>query len=157
MALLQNKLQFLPHSEERRRHQRVRVDLVGIVERRVRDRQHASEFLWHGAFLLGARAFRPLLLPGMVLLWPLVLWHLRAPATPGRHFRAGHARALEPKVAVADGNLGAVEQAPSGRADLIQRYAAQRCAAQRYIACRTGIHHVGPDEYAVLTPESLDL
>jgi hypothetical protein len=29
MALLQNKLQFLPHSEERRRHQRVRVDLLG--------------------------------------------------------------------------------------------------------------------------------
>lgn len=45
----------------------------------------------------GSWAFRPLLIPGMVLLWPLVLWRLRAPATPsttmGRHFRAGHARA----------------------------------------------------------------
>jgi len=29
MALLQPKLQMLPHAEERRRHQRVRVNLLG--------------------------------------------------------------------------------------------------------------------------------
>jgi hypothetical protein len=39
----------------------------------------------------GAIAFRPLLVPGIVLLWPLVLWRWRAlsraPETAGRHDR----------------------------------------------------------------------
>lgn len=60
-----------------------------------------------GAFLLwgldrtvpqarGAYAFRPLLLPGLVLLWPLVLWRWavlasgRTTPPPGRHYRATH-------------------------------------------------------------------
>lgn len=40
----------------------------------------------------GAYAFRPLLIPGIVLLWPLVLWRgMSAPGT-GRAFHAAHAR-----------------------------------------------------------------
>lgn len=40
----------------------------------------------------GAYAFRPLLVPGLVLLWPLVLWRgMRTPGE-GREFRAAHAR-----------------------------------------------------------------
>jgi hypothetical protein len=43
----------------------------------------------------GAFAFRPLLAPGLALLWPLVLWRwwrlARArPAGPGRRYRATH-------------------------------------------------------------------
>jgi hypothetical protein len=45
----------------------------------------------------GAYAFRPLLLPGLLLLWPLVLWRwwrLARPATGpvplGRRYRASH-------------------------------------------------------------------
>ena len=44
----------------------------------------------------GAYAFRPLLLPGLVLLWPLVLWRwwrlARAPAAPtlGRRYARTH-------------------------------------------------------------------
>lgn len=44
----------------------------------------------------GAYAFRPLLLPGLILLWPLVLWRWVALARgntdppPGRHYRATH-------------------------------------------------------------------
>jgi hypothetical protein len=45
----------------------------------------------------GAYAFRPLLLPGLVLLWPLVLWRWLALAQPapsafgtGRHYRGAH-------------------------------------------------------------------
>ncbi len=40
----------------------------------------------------GAYAFRPLLVPGIVLLWPLVLWRATAPAGPHASFRAGHRR-----------------------------------------------------------------
>jgi len=41
----------------------------------------------------GAYAFRPLLVPGIVLLWPLVLWRSRRPAvSPHRSFRQGHRR-----------------------------------------------------------------
>jgi hypothetical protein len=39
----------------------------------------------------GAYAFRPLLVPGIVLLWPLVLWRA-APGTPHRAFRTAHRR-----------------------------------------------------------------
>jgi hypothetical protein len=43
----------------------------------------------------GAIAFRPLLVPGIVLLWPLVLWRwrvlARAPETAGRHDRPASA------------------------------------------------------------------
>ena len=44
----------------------------------------------------GAYAFRPLLLPGLILLWPLVLWRWVAlvrgnpEPPPGRHYRATH-------------------------------------------------------------------
>jgi hypothetical protein len=44
----------------------------------------------------GAYAFRPLLLPGLLLLWPLVVWRWRAlsrgPARPasGRHYAGTH-------------------------------------------------------------------
>lgn len=43
----------------------------------------------------GAYAFRPLLLPGLVLLWPLVLWRWAVLARgaapgPGRHYAAAH-------------------------------------------------------------------
>ena len=41
----------------------------------------------------GAYAFRPLLIPGLMLLWPLVLWRARTPASlPHRSFRQGHRR-----------------------------------------------------------------
>jgi hypothetical protein len=41
----------------------------------------------------GAYAFRPLLVPGLVLLWPLVAWRLAVPpALPARHLRAAHLR-----------------------------------------------------------------
>ena len=41
----------------------------------------------------GAYAFRPLLVPGLTLLWPLVLWRLATPpALPDRHFRTAHRR-----------------------------------------------------------------
>ncbi len=40
----------------------------------------------------GAYAFRPLLLPGLVLLWPLVLWRVMTPPAPPREFRATHRR-----------------------------------------------------------------
>ena len=40
----------------------------------------------------GAYAFRPLLVPGLVMLWPLVLWRARAPAPPARDFTAAHRR-----------------------------------------------------------------
>ena len=46
----------------------------------------------------GAYAFRPLLVPGLILLWPLVLWRWwmltrRAPPVSlGRHYRAAHRR-----------------------------------------------------------------
>ncbi len=40
----------------------------------------------------GAYAFRPLLIPGLVLLWPLVLWRGLARPAEGREFRAAHAR-----------------------------------------------------------------
>ena len=45
----------------------------------------------------GAYAFRPLLLPGLILLWPLALWRwwvltrdAAAPLPVGRHYRAMH-------------------------------------------------------------------
>jgi hypothetical protein len=45
----------------------------------------------------GAYAFRPLLLPGLILLWPLALWRwwqltrpVAPPAPSGRHYRAIH-------------------------------------------------------------------
>ena len=44
----------------------------------------------------GAFAFRPLLLPGLLLLWPLVLWRWRALSrgaarpTSGRHYARAH-------------------------------------------------------------------
>lgn len=41
----------------------------------------------------GAYAFRPLLLPGLLLLWPLVLWRTaHAAVLPHRDFRAAHRR-----------------------------------------------------------------
>ena len=41
----------------------------------------------------GAYAFRPLLVPGLVLLWPLLLWRSAVTARePQRSFRAGHRR-----------------------------------------------------------------
>ena len=40
----------------------------------------------------GAYAFRPLLIPGIVLLWPLVIWRGIARPGAGREFRAAHAR-----------------------------------------------------------------
>jgi hypothetical protein len=38
----------------------------------------------------GAYGFRPLLVPGLVMLWPLVLWRVGAPAPRARTFRRGH-------------------------------------------------------------------
>jgi hypothetical protein len=41
----------------------------------------------------GAYAFRPLLVPGILLLWPLVFWRAtHAPALPQREFRTAHRR-----------------------------------------------------------------
>ncbi len=40
----------------------------------------------------GAYAFRPLLVPGIVLLWPLVIWRAGAAAGAHRTFRAAHLR-----------------------------------------------------------------
>ena len=41
----------------------------------------------------GAYAFRPLLVPGLVLLWPLVVWRTAmSSARPHRSFRASHRR-----------------------------------------------------------------
>jgi hypothetical protein len=40
-----------------------------------------------------AYAFRPLLVPGILLLWPLVFWRAaNAPALPHREFRTPHRR-----------------------------------------------------------------
>ena len=38
----------------------------------------------------GAYAFRPLLVPGLMLLWPLVLWRLATTPAPARAFRRAH-------------------------------------------------------------------
>ncbi len=39
----------------------------------------------------GAYAFRPLLVPGLMLLWPLVLWRTAVtPGAPHRSYRGGH-------------------------------------------------------------------
>jgi hypothetical protein len=40
----------------------------------------------------GAYAFRPLLVPGLVLLWPLVLWRLLTAKAPARTHSAAHHR-----------------------------------------------------------------
>ena len=40
----------------------------------------------------GAYAFRPLLIPGLVLLWPLVLWRGLVSPGEGREFTAAHGR-----------------------------------------------------------------
>ena len=51
-------------------------------------RIEAIDPLAHGAY-----AFRPLLVPGIVLLWPVVLWRVSAaPARPHCQFRQGHRR-----------------------------------------------------------------
>ncbi len=42
------------------------------------------------AMARGAYGFRPLLVPGLVMLWPLVLWRVGAPAPLARSFRRGH-------------------------------------------------------------------
>lgn len=42
------------------------------------------------AMARGAYAFRPLLVPGLVMLWPLVLWRASVPAGTARTFRRGH-------------------------------------------------------------------
>jgi len=62
----------------------------------------AAAFLWAGVSRVaplarGSYAFRPLLVPGLVLLWPLVLWRWwrlagsnRERVALGRRFRATH-------------------------------------------------------------------
>jgi len=42
------------------------------------------------AMTRGAYAFRPLLLPGVVMLWPLVLWRLASTTGAARSYRTGH-------------------------------------------------------------------
>lgn len=41
---------------------------------------------------MGAYAFRPLLIPGLILLWPLVLWRIRTQAAAATSFRRAHRR-----------------------------------------------------------------
>ena len=38
----------------------------------------------------GAYGFRPLLVPGLVMLWPLVVWRVMAPLGEAHTFRRGH-------------------------------------------------------------------
>ncbi len=42
------------------------------------------------AMARGAYAFRPLLVPGLVMLWPLVLWRATSVTGAARSFRRGH-------------------------------------------------------------------
>ena len=46
----------------------------------------------------GAYGFRPLLVPGLVMLWPLVVWRVMAPLGEAHTFRRGHLAVLLPLV-----------------------------------------------------------
>ena len=39
---------------------------------------------------IGAYSFRPLLIPGLILLWPLIIWRCRTPPRPHATFRTAH-------------------------------------------------------------------
>lgn len=72
----------------------------------------------------GAWAFRPLLIPGFLLLWPLILWRLarrgaedpRARHAPPLRLQAGAALALVAALALTTALALAVRQSPPGNA-----------------------------------------